>query len=108
MIGVIQLYLFLLLALVAFALEVWALVHALRMPARSFESADKRTKTFWSAILGAAALLGFLSIPPPIGVSVLPVLFMLAAVVPAGIYLADVRPAVARYSGRNRRDDTRW
>lgn len=108
MIGAIQLYLFLVLALVAFGLEVWALSHALRMPARSFEAADKRTKTFWTAILAAATVVGFLTIPPPIGLSVLPVLFLLLAVVPAGIYLADVRPAVTRYSGRNRRDDTRW
>lgn len=108
MIGLIQMYLFLVLSLVGIALEIWALVHAARMPARSFEAADKRTKTFWVAVLAAATLVGFLGIPPPLGVSPLPVLFVLVAVVPAGIYLADVRPAVERYSGRGRRDDSRW
>lgn len=107
-IAYLQMWVFLALALVAFGLEIWALVHAARMPARSFEAADKRTKTFWAALLAAGVVIGFLCIPPPIGVSVLPVLFLLAAVVPAGIYLADVRPAVNRYSGRDRRDDTRW
>jgi hypothetical protein len=106
-IAVLQMYLFLGLALVAFGLEVWALAHALRMPARSFEAADKRTKTFWTLILAGAVAIGFLCIPPPIGLSLLPVMFLLLAVVPAGIYLADVRPAVTRYSGRGR-DDTRW
>lgn len=107
-IAVLQMWVFLALALVAFALEIWALAHALRSSARSFEAADKRTKTFWSAILAAAVVIGFLCIPPPIGLSILPVLFLLLAVVPAGIYLADVRPAVNRYSGRGRRDEGRW
>lgn len=107
-IAVLQMWVFLAMALVAFGLEVWALTHALRMPAQSFEAADKRTKTFWSAILAAAVVIGFLCIPPPIGLSILPVLCLLLAVVPAGIYLADVRPAVNRYSGRGRRDEGRW
>lgn len=105
LIGGIQFYLFLLLALVAVALEVWALIDALRNPSRSFAAADKRTKTFWVAVLAAAVVIGFLTIPP---YAPLPVLFLLVAVVPAGIYLADVRPAVARYSGRKRRDEGRW
>lgn len=99
-IGAIQLYLFLGLSLVGVALEVWALVHAVRTPVRGFEAADKRTKTFWVAVLAVAVAVGFLGIPPPLGFSPLPVLFVLLAVVPAGIYLADVRPAVQRYSGR--------
>jgi hypothetical protein len=107
-IATIQLYLFLVLALVGVALEAWALVHAARTRRDAFPAADKRTKTFWVAILAVGLAVGFLGIPPPIGFSPLPVLFVLIAVVPAGIYLADVRPAVDRYSGRGRRDDTRW
>lgn len=107
-IGLLQMYLFLGLSLVGVALEIWALIHAARTPAPSFEAADKRTKTFWAAVLAGAVLVGFLGIPPPIGVSPLPVLFVLIAVVPAGVYLADVRPAVDRYSGRGRRDGSRW
>ncbi len=105
-IGGIQNVLFVVLTLVGLGLEVWALVHAVMTPARSFEAADKRTKVFWVAVLAGAALVGFLSIPPPIGQSVLPVFLALIAVVAAGIYLADVRPAVTRYRGR--RDDNRW
>lgn len=106
MIGTIQLYLFLALALVGFALEVWALVDALRRPGSAFESADKRTKGFWAGVLAVAVVVGFLGIPPPLGVSGL-TFFILIAVVPAGIYLADVRPAVARYS-RGPRGGSRW
>lgn len=108
LIGTVQMLLFLALALVGVALEGWALVHALRTPPASFTAADKRTKTFWTAILAVATAVGFLGIPPPIGISVLPVFFVLLACVPAGIYLADVRPAVSRYSGRGRRDQDRW
>jgi hypothetical protein len=100
LIGAIQQYLFLGLALAGLALEVWALAHAARTPNRSFEAADKRTKKFWVIMLVAAVLVGFLALPPPIGFSPLPVMFGLLAIVPAGIYLADVRPAVQRYSGR--------
>ncbi|MFV0252778.1 MAG: DUF2516 family protein [Beutenbergiaceae bacterium] len=107
-IGSIQLFLFLGLALIGVALEVWALVHALRMPQASFTAADKRTKTFWVTILAVATAVGFLGIPPPLGISVLPVFFVLLACVPAGIYLADVRPEVTRYSGRRRPDEDRW
>lgn len=107
LIGSIQQYLFLGLALVGLALEVWALVHAARTPSRSFEAADKRTKRFWALILAAATLIGFLALPPPIGFSPLPVMFGLLAIVPAGIYLADVRPAVQRYSGRGG-GSSRW
>lgn len=106
LIGVIQTYLFLGLTLVGVGIEVAALVHALRTAPASFTAADKRTKTFWVAILAVATAVGFLGIPPPLGRSVLPVFLVLIACVPAGIYLADVRPAVARY-GRGRRDD-RW
>lgn len=104
----IQIYLFLGLTLVGFALEAWALFHAVRTPGRSFEAADKRTKTFWVAVLAAAVVIGFLCIPEPLGFAPLPVFLGLIAIVPAGIYLADVRPAVDRYSGRGRRDDSRW
>ncbi|WP_156253101.1 DUF2516 family protein [Pseudactinotalea terrae] len=107
LIGTIQQYLFLGLALVGLGLELWALVHAARTPNRSFEVADKRTKKFWVIVLAVAVLLGFLALPPPIGFSPLPVMFGLLAIVPAGIYLADVRPAVQRYSGRGG-GSSRW
>lgn len=94
----------LLMGLTGFAIEVWGLIDAARRPARAFVSAEKRTKVFWVALTAAGVFFGYLSIPSmarfgiPFG-SGLPWLFMLLAVLPASIYLADVKPEVIRYSG---------
>jgi uncharacterized membrane protein len=82
------------LTLAAFAVCVWALVDALRRPAAAFEYAGKRTKQFWSILLGVAVALSFVSIGGG-GFFFLVIL----AVVAAGVYLADVRPAVRTYGG---------
>lgn len=103
MIATIQVYLFLALSLVAFGIEVWALVDAGRRRPQAFVSAGKRTKNFWVTVLAVASALGFLSLPPPIGLGRLPVFLMLAAVIPAGVYLAEVRPSVRGYGGGRRR-----
>ncbi|ROR72487.1 DUF2516 family protein [Bogoriella caseilytica] len=100
MIGGLQTLIFLVLALALFGVEVWALVDAARRPASAFVTAGKRTKTFWLILTGVAAVIGFLTLPPPVGVAQIGGFFMFIAVVPAGIYLADVRPAVAPYSRR--------
>lgn len=83
-----------LLGLAAFALEVWALVDAARNRADSFVAASKRTKQFWLILLGVATLLGFVTLRNPLNI------FALLAVVAAGVYLADVRPALRQVSGR--------
>lgn len=82
---------FWILAVGAFALSGWALVHALRTPARAFAVTGKQSKKLWLAILGLAALFGFAA-----AVQYLSVLsiFTVASVIASGIYLADVRPAV--------------
>ncbi|MPV37230.1 DUF2516 family protein [Georgenia subflava] len=91
-----QQYVMLALSLVLFALELWALIDAARRPSAAFVAADKRTKNFWLVLTGIAAAIGFISIPlQGGGFSFL----QFAAVVPAGIYLADVRPAVSSYGG---------
>ncbi|MBB6406106.1 DUF2516 family protein [Arthrobacter sp. AZCC_0090] len=89
-----------LLGLVAFALELWALVDCLRHKPSSFEAASKRTKTFWLTLTGIAAVIGGFSVLT--GASGLG-LFGIAAVTAACVYLADVRPAVKEIgnSGRN-------
>ncbi|MFC5381027.1 DUF2516 family protein [Aquipuribacter nitratireducens] len=84
----------LVLTLAAFAVCVFALVDALRRPAQAFEYAGKRTKQFWGILLGVASALSFVSIGGG-GFLFLVVL----AVVAAGVYLADVRPAVRSYGG---------
>lgn len=100
MIGTIQTLLFLGLALVGIVIEAWALLDALRRPPQAFSYAGKRTRTFWLLLLGGAAVLGFLSIPPPLGVGYMPVFIMLGAIVPAAVYLSDVRPAVRGFGRR--------
>ncbi|HZK05563.1 MAG TPA: DUF2516 family protein [Actinomycetaceae bacterium] len=75
-----------------FAIEVFALADAAGRPGALFEANMKRPKTFWIALLAIGALFGlaslpFLQLPPNLFLTVL-------AVLPAGIYLADVRPAL--------------
>ncbi|TLM82018.1 DUF2516 family protein [Pseudarthrobacter sp. NamE5] len=83
------------LALVALGLELWALVDCARHRANAYEATGKRTKGFWLALTGGAALVGVFSFLGGGGgfFSTLG-LFGLAAVVAASVYLADVRPAV--------------
>ena len=104
-IGNLQFYLFLLLALAAFLVEVWALVHALRQPAQAFTYAGKRTKNFWLIVLAVNVALGFIALPPfgPLSGGFLSIML----IVPAAIYLTDVRPAVSGY-GRGRRGGGGW
>lgn len=78
----------------AFAMQVFALVDAARHRSDAFVAAGKRTKQFWVIVLAVAAALGFVSVLNPLNI------FSLLAVVAAGIYLADVRPALRQVSGR--------
>ncbi|MEE6273572.1 DUF2516 family protein [Georgenia sp. MJ206] len=100
LIGNVQVFLFLAISLGAFALEVWALVHAARQPAAAFTYAGKRTKNFWLILLGAGAVLGFIAIPPPIGIGLFGGFLPFFFIIPAAIYLADVKPAVGGYGRR--------
>lgn len=87
----------LLLGLAAFAAEVFALVDCVRHRPDAFIAASKRTKQFWTIVTGLAALLGFVSVGNSLLFSI-----GLIAVVGAGIYLADVRPALRQVSGGGR------
>ncbi|MFB9376018.1 DUF2516 family protein [Kineococcus gynurae] len=87
-----------------FAVEVWALVDAVRRPAAAYTAAGKKTKTFWVAILAVAAAIGLVFLPTSFYGAGFPNIFGIVAVVAAAVYLADVRPAVRQFSGR-RRDD---
>lgn len=84
-------WIFWVLAVAAFAVEVWALVEAIRTRPDAFIAAGKQNKRLWLIILGFANLFGFAAV-----VQFLPALsiFTIAAFIAAGIYLADVRPAV--------------
>ena len=91
--GAAQYYVTLALTIAALALEVFAFVHALKTRPDAFVAAGKRTKNFWLAVTGVATLLGFVSMG---GLGFLAIV----GVVAAGVYLADVRPAVATVQGR--------
>ena len=98
---------YLVLALVALGLEVWAFFDCLRHKANAFEAVSKRTKTFWLALTGGALVVGLLSLLSQLGGGGIGTLglFALAAVTAASVYLADVRPAVkdaGRGGNRNR------
>lgn len=93
-----QTLVYLALYLAVFVLSVYALVDAARRPARAFAVAGKRTKQFWTVLLGVATAVAFVALPWPLGIGALSFL-ALGSAVAAGVYLADVRPAVKPYSG---------
>lgn len=93
-VGQLQSWIAMALGVAALALECWAFVDALRRRPDAFVAADKRTKGFWLAVTGVALAVGFVFLFS-VGS-----MFGLLAVVAAGIYLADVRPALDRVMGR--------
>lgn len=105
MVSTIQLWIFAVLALALFAIEIWAFVNAIRFRPDAYVAAGKRTKVFWGVLTGVAVLLGFLSLPYPVGGGS-SMIFMLAGIVIAGIFLADVLPALKAVMGRAQRN--RW
>ena len=79
------------LGLVAFVVEAWAFIDAIRRPGPAFVATGKQTKQLWLIILGVAAVIGLYGAVYGVGpISILPV----AAFVAAAVYLADVRPKV--------------
>ena len=90
MFALLQVYLLALITVALLVVEVYALIDALRRTNEAFVSAGKRTKSFWAILLGVGAALGFVGVTPPRGLGLLG----LAAVIPALIYLSDVRPAL--------------
>lgn len=99
MIAGIQVVVFLVLHLIIFVMCLVALVDAARRPASAFTAAGKRTKGFWLVLLGVATAIGFVAIPYPVGIGALGFFIAAIAAAAAGVYLADVRPAVEPYSG---------
>src|SRR4051812_50205126 len=89
----IQFFIVLVLAVVAFAVEVWALVDALRQSSNAFPAAGKLTKPLWLIILGVAAALGFLALPVNGGGALSPLGFLsIIGGVAAAVYPTDERP----------------
>jgi hypothetical protein len=98
-IGTVQTFLYVAFYVVILALSVWALIDVLRRPAAAFTTAGKRTKRFWGALVGGAAVFAFIALPYPIGFGYLSFL-ALGSAVAAIVYLVDVKPAITPYSGR--------
>ena len=97
-IGQFQTYIAMGLGVAALGLEAWAFVDALRRRPDAFVAADKRTKGFWLAVTGVALAVGFVTFTSIVG------MLGLLAVIAAGVYLADVKPALDRVMGKGRRD----
>lgn len=94
-IGQLQGWISLALSVAALAIAVWAFIDCLRHRPDAFVAAGKRTKTFWLAVTGVAMLVAF------IGVGGIGGLLGIISVVAAGVYLADVRPALNQVMGRS-------
>ena len=94
--GDVQYYIVLALSVVALGIEVYALVDCLRRRPDAFTAAGKRTKGFWLAVTGVAVLLGVVALNS-LG------LLAIIAVIAAGVYLADVKPALDQVMGRGGR-----
>lgn len=73
------------LGLGALALKVWALADAAYRPAPHYAAAGKWNKVGWVAVLAVALLVTGADFSGLLG---------LVSVVAAGVYLADVRPAL--------------
>jgi len=75
-------------------LSGFGLVDALRHRPEAFTAAGKASKNIWLAILGVAVALSVVSYPDPFQFA------GILAVVGAGVYAADVRPALRQIMGR--------
>ncbi len=91
--GDLQSWIILALSVAALGVEVFALVDCLRRRPDAFTAAGKRTKNFWLLVTGVATLLGVVALG---GLGLLAII----AIVAAGVYLADVKPALDQVMGR--------
>ena len=89
-----QVWIVLGLSVVALGVELYALVDCLRRRSDAFVAAGKRTKQFWLLVTGVAALLGVVGLGRGLGI------LAIIAIVAAGVYLADVKPALDQVMGR--------
>jgi len=91
--GQLQSWIVLALSVVALGVEAYAVVDCVRRRPDAFVAAGKRTKQFWLLVTGVAVLFGFVALG---GVGFLAIV----AVIAAGVYLADVKPALDQVMGR--------
>lgn len=99
-----QFFVLVALGLLALGIQVWALSDALRTSAGDFERVNRKTKTFWTALTAGSGFFGFIYVIVPLMSLSVPSMGMgmilsLAGATVAGVYLADVRPALAEVRG---------
>lgn len=87
MIGTVQSLVLLVLWLALTGIQIWALIDCARRPAEAFPAIDRKSKTLWLALTGAALGTGLL-FRNPIGI------FGIAGAVATLVYLFDVRPKI--------------
>ena len=87
MTGTVQSLVLLVLWLALTGLQIWALIDCARRPAEAFPAIDRKSKTLWLALTGAALGTGLL-FRNPIGI------FGIAGAVATLVYLFDVRPKI--------------
>ena len=91
------------LELAAFGVQVFAFVDALRQRPDAYTAAGKLTKRLWLLITGIAFAVGIIFVinqlqaPAYMGYVFHPI--NIVALVAAGVYLADVRPAIRSITG---------
>ncbi|SEE80353.1 Protein of unknown function [Arthrobacter alpinus] len=110
--NVVEFFILVALGLVVLGIQVWALIDCVRTSSSDFERVYKRTKGFWLALTGGAVFFGFLYIIGPLMTLSVPSIGMglilsLAGATAAGVYLADVRPALVEVRGRGRGQQNR-
>ena len=98
-ISTLQGWIVLLLSLAALGVEIYALVDCARRRSDAFTAAGKRTRGFWLGVTMVATLLGFVSVGGLGGI------LAIVAVIAAGVYLADVKPALDQVMGKGRRSE---
>ncbi|MBM6401514.1 DUF2516 family protein [Phycicoccus sonneratiae] len=91
--GTVQGWIVLALSIAALGVEAFALVDCVRRRPDAFTAAGKRTKNFWLLVTGVAVLLGVVALG---GLGLLAIV----GIVAAGVYLADVKPALDQVMGR--------
>lgn len=83
-----------LLSVVLLVLAAYAFISAVRAAPQAYDVAFKRTKGFWLAMTGGSLLAALLSLMSAFGSNNTSLVLQLFAAVAAGVFLADVKPAV--------------
>lgn len=93
----VQSFLVLALGVAALGLAAFAFIDALRHDPKVYAMEGKRTKTFWLVLLGVCLAVLIISVANVLS------FVGLIAVVGSGVYMADVRPALAPYTARKKK-----